>query len=445
MAAVRIKAIGRRVAGEHGMALVLVLLAGYYSFATLEAQAPSGRAAAGQLADRLGSAEERRVLIVAADQAEDRRFADTLEARLSEAGVDVVATVVGSPSAVRDRIETHADGGERIDVVAASRTAGGWRIYAPAGIDREKVRTPRPTRYPTFLKADNLINVTNQTVFIGVIAIGMTMVIITAGIDLSVGSLMALSAVLATMLIRDHAGGTEAEALGMVLCCLAAIAACAAAGAFNGVMVTLFGVPPFIVTLAMLLMARGMALRLAEAQSINAVPDGFTWLGRGEMLGIPHAVILMGVLYATAHVVMTRTILGRHIYAVGGNPEAARVSGVPVKRVLLFVYTLCGGLAGVAGVIMASQFASGDPNYGVMYELRVIAAVVVGGTSLLGGEGRVLGTLVGALIIAVINNGMNLTGVESFNQDIVLGAVILGAVLLDMLKKRGLAVLRIGD
>ena len=160
------------------------------------------------------------------------------------------------------------------------------------------------------------------------------------------------------------------------------------------------------------------------------------WLGRGSNLGIPNAVLLMIGLYIVAHMVMSRTALGRYIYAVGGNPEAARLSGVPVRRILLFVYTASGALAGLGGIITASMFKSGDPKYGPLAELYVIAAVVVGGTSLAGGEGKVLGTLIGALIIAVIENGMNLTNVESYTQKIVLGAVILGAVLLDTLKKK---------
>jgi ribose transport system permease protein len=143
------------------------------------------------------------------------------------------------------------------------------------------------------------------------------------------------------------------------------------------------------------------------------------------------------VLYTGAHLLMTRTVLGRRIYAVGGNPEAARLSGVPVAKVILFVYTACGCLAGLGGIVQASQLQSGAPTYGVMYELYVIAAVVVGGTSLAGGTGRVLGTLIGAFIIAVIQNGMNLTGVESYTQKVVMGLVILGAVLLDQLRNRG--------
>jgi ribose transport system permease protein len=222
----------------------------------------------------------------------------------------------------------------------------------------------------------------------------------------------------------------------MLIASLAGILACAASGVFSGTMVTLFRIPPFIVTLGMMLVASGLAYILADGQSINQVPDTFIWLGRGaDLFRIPNAVLLMLGLYALAHVLMTRMVLGRYIYAVGGNPQAARLSGVPVRRVLLLVYTLCGALAGLGGVVMASQLKSGAPTYGQMYELYVIAAVVVGGTSLSGGEGKVLGTLIGAFIIAVIQNGMNLTGVESYTQKIVLGLVILGAVLLDRWKR----------
>jgi ribose transport system permease protein len=200
--------------------------------------------------------------------------------------------------------------------------------------------------------------------------------------------------------------------------------------------VTLFRIPSFIVTLAMMLVASGLAYILADGQSIHQVPERFIWLGRGADLPyLPNAVLLMLVLYGVAHVIMGRTVLGRYIYAVGGNAEAARLSGVPVRRVLLFAYTVSAALAGLGGVVMASQLKSGAPTYGQMYELYVIAAVVVGGTSLSGGEGKVLGTLVGAFIIAVIQNGMNLTGVESYTQKIVLGLVILGAVLLDRWKR----------
>jgi len=186
--------------------------------------------------------------------------------------------------------------------------------------------------------------------------------------------------------------------------------------------------------------AAGLAYIVSQGRPIYQLPEGFIWLGRGvePVFGIPIAVILMFLMYFLAWVVMERTVLGRYIYAVGGNPEAARLAGIRVNGVLLFVYTLCGLLAGLGGIIMASQLKSGAPTYGLTYELYVIAAVVVGGTSLSGGEGKIIGTLIGALIIGVIQNGMNLTNIESYTQKVVLGLVILAAVLFDRLKQRGL-------
>ncbi|MEE8164373.1 MAG: ABC transporter permease, partial [Myxococcota bacterium] len=220
-------------------------------------------------------------------------------------------------------------------------------------------------------------------------------------------------------------------------CCVGGIAVCGLTGAFSGLNVVL-SIPPFIVTLSIMLFASGLAYWLTSSQSVYQLPDDFDWLGGGAgILSIPNAVVLMAILYAVAHIVMTRTVVGRYIYAVGGNREAARLSGVPVRRVLMLVYTVSGLLAGLGGVLMASQLNSGSPDYGVTYELFVIAAVVVGGTSLMGGEGKVLGTLIGAFIIAVIRNGMNLVGVESHPQKIVFGLVILAAVHVDMMKKRG--------
>ncbi len=232
----------------------------------------------------------------------------------------------------------------------------------------------------------------------------------------------------------------------MVCCCLAAAALCGLCGLFSGAMVTFFQVPAFIVTLAMMLVARGLASEVSRGASIYQVPASFLWLGGGaDLLGIPNGVLLMIVLYVAADVVMTRMTMGRYIYALGGNAEAARLSGVPVRRVLLLVYTLSGILAGVGGIVMASRLRSGAPTYGLMYELYAIAAVVVGGASLSGGEGKMFGTLIGAFIIAVIKNGMNLTGVTPFRQDVVFGGVILGAVLLDRLKKYGGASWRAGS
>ena len=237
-----------------------------------------------------------------------------------------------------------------------------------------KIMTPSAYSWPNFLKSENLLNVANQIVVIALIAVGMTLVIVSAGIDLSVGSLVALSAVISTLLIRDAAGAEEASNWAMFWCCLGGVSACGLAGTLSGLMVALFSIPPFIVTLSMMLVASGLAYILAQGQSVYEVPDSFVWLGRGADLGVPNAVILMAALYAVAHVIMTRTTLGRYIYAVGGCPEVARLSGVRVRAVLIFVYGLCGALAGLGGVVMASQLKSGSPTYGQMYELYVIAA-----------------------------------------------------------------------
>jgi ribose transport system permease protein len=280
-----------------------------------------------------------------------------------------------------------------------------------------------------------LRNVADQIAVIAVIAVGMTLVILTGGIDLSVGSLVALSAVATAWLIRAW-GGTGASVPAMLGASLAAIALCGGMGLFSGLMITSFRIPPFIATLAVMQVASGLAFIVSQGQSIHAVPVAFTWLGRGEgPLTLPNAVVLMFALYGLAHLMMTRCAIGRRIYAVGGNAEAARLSGVRPGRSMLFVYLVSGLAAGMGGVITASQLQAGAPTYGQSYELYVIAAVVVGGTSLSGGQGRIFDTLIGALIIAVIRNGMNLTSIEPYTQKVVLGLVILGAVLADRLRR----------
>ena len=432
-----------RILSEHGMVVVLLLLAGFFSVVTWSEQHPTGETAADSLAPKIlaEAGDKARLLIVVRDSAKDIAFANQLQRRLEEKGLTVLAVIKGQPFDARQAIAKLADSGAGIDVYLCNRASSIWGIYQHLGeqypaLKNAKVMRPDSYYWPNFLKADNLLNIANQIAVIAIMAIGMTMVVIASGIDLSVGSLIALSAVVTTRLIRDYGGGEDASDLAMILCSAAGIALCAFCGLFAGVMVTRFGVLAFIVTLAMMLIARGEAYILSHGQSIDQVPESFVWLGRSaNLFGIPNAVVLMFVLYALAYVVMTRMALGRAIYAVGGNAEAARLSGVPVQRVIWIVFSLCGGLAGLGVVIMASQLKSGSPTYGQMYELFVIAAVVVGGTSLSGGKGKIFGTLVGAFIIAVIQNGMNLTGVESYTQSVVLGAVILAAVLLDRLRK----------
>ena len=433
----------QRLLSEYGMIFVLLLLCVFFSAVTLTEQTPTGEAAARQLASDVKSfvKKDGRVLIAVRPQAEDQTFARELEHSLSQAGIP--ATIVtGEPRDAREALARLAASQQPLSAIAGNQVTASWLVFADIPTDfpalgHPRIVKPRSYRWPNFLKSENLLNIANQIAVIAIVAIGMTMVIITAGIDLSVGSLIALSAVLAARFIRDYAGATHASSVGMTVACLAAILLCGAVGAFSGGMITLFRIPPFIVTLAMMLVGSGLAYLLAQGQSIYQIPDSFIWLGRGaDFLLIPNAVLLMLVLYVLAHVLMSRMRLGRYLYAVGGNREAARLSGVPVQRVLLFAYAASGLLAGLGGVIMASQLKSGSPTYGNMYELYIIAAVVVGGTSLSGGEGRMLGTLVGAFTIAVIQNGMNLTNVESYTQKVVLGLVILAAVLLDNLRHR---------
>jgi ribose transport system permease protein len=433
-----------RLLSEHGIVLALILVAGYYSVVTLDEQNASGPAGGEEVARAIlkEGAVRTGVLIVVGHGEKDGPFADAVEHELKEASVPVLARSQGHPRDARKALLKLVGEGKRPDVIAATHIAGRWALLRDleqldSALAETKVVTPHSYRWPNFLMPKNLLNIANQIAVILILAIGMTLVIITGGIDLSVGSLIALSAVVATLLIRDVFGAEEASTLGMVVACAAAVVLCAVVGLGSGVLVTLFGMPPFIVTLGIMLIARGVAFKIAQDQSIYQVPDSFIWLGRGANLaGIPNAVVLVVALVLVAHIVMTRMTWGRYIYATGGNAEAARLAGVSVKRVLLAVYIACGALAGLGGVVMASQLQSGSPTYGQMYELSVIAAVVVGGTSLSGGEGRIVGTLLGALLIAVIQNGMNLTGVESNMQMIVLGVVILGAVLLDRLKKR---------
>ncbi len=426
------------------MVFVLLLLCAFFSVVTYSEQSPTGEAAAKQvfatIQEQFGKTA--RVLVAASDQPDDAAFAGKLERDLATSGAQVLAVVKGQPKDAREALQKLTVAGGKLDAIACTKVTGAWLVFSDLKADfpalgEPRVVTPRSYRWPNFLKSENLLNIANQIAVIAIVAIGMTMVIITGGIDLSVGSLLALSAVLAAMFIRDYAGGVEASFVGMTLACIAAILLCGIVGAFSGGMITRFGIPPFIVTLAMMLVGSGLAYILAKGQSIYQIPDSFIWLGRGaDLLDLPNAVVLMLVLYALAHVLMSRMKLGRYLYAVGGNREAARLSGVPVQQVLMFAYVASGLLAGLGGVIMASQLKSGSATYGNMYELYVIAAVVVGGTSLSGGEGKMLGTLTGAFTIAVIQNGMNLTNVESYTQKVVLGLVILGAVLLDKIRQR---------
>jgi ribose transport system permease protein len=425
------------------MSMVLLLLCAFFTLITYHQEVPVGREGALALAAELAGSADRNahIVVVAQADATEAEFAAALTQALTARGIAVAATITGDPPTVRQALEQRAASVAGVDIVATTQTCRQWTMWdslrqkAPA-YSHLQVRAPSAQGRSTFLSASNLRNVADQIAVIAIIAVGMTAVIITGGIDLSVGSLIALSAVVTSWLIRAW-GGNGASGGAMLGASLAAIAVCGLVGVFSGLMITGFRIPPFIATLAMMQVASGMAFIIAQGQSIYDIPASFAWLGRGTSVAtLPNAVVLMALIYVVAHIVMTRTAIGRRIYAVGGNAEAARLSGVSTKRTLLFVYLVSGLMAGIGGVISVSQLKAGAPTYGLMYELYVIAAVVVGGTSLTGGEGRIFGTLVGAFIIAVIRNGMNLANVEPYTQKVVLGLVILGAVLLDRLKRK---------
>jgi ribose/xylose/arabinose/galactoside ABC-type transport system permease subunit len=286
----------------------------------------------------------------------------------------------------------------------------------------------------TFLQPDNLRNVLRQVSMESIIAVGMTLVIISGGIDLSVGSTVALTGVV-TCLTMTNLPGPFLFVFPVSV--LAGILVGAVCGAFNGFFVTKFDIPPFITSLAVMTAARGLSYIICGGQPIWNLPDGFSWVGRGFVFGfVPVPVIIMFLFVIAGHIFLSQTKYGRRIYAVGGNAEAARLSGINVKQYLFLVYVLTGILAAAAGIILASRLGAGDPKSGMMWELNVIAAVVVGGTSLNGGEGSIIGTFFGALIIGVVNNTLNLMNVDAYWQQVVLGSVILSAVLLDKMKNR---------
>jgi ribose transport system permease protein len=286
---------------------------------------------------------------------------------------------------------------------------------------------------PVFLSADNLYNIGVQTSYTAVIAIGVTLVIITAGIDLSVGSVAALSGVVGVVLMAK-------AGVPVVLAILGGILVGAACGLVNGLLVSVAGLNPFIATLGMLSVARGLVYIPTNAKSVFGVPDSFRLLGQGVIGSIPIPIIVVAVVAVAGYVVLARTKLGRYAYAMGSNREAARLSGIPIRRYLTVVYVISGALAGFGGMIASSQVASGQPNFGIGLELDAIAAAVIGGASLFGGQGTVVGTLIGAFLIALIRNGSVLLDVNIYYQQVIIGVVIWVAVLWDQYRRRRLAV-----
>jgi len=282
---------------------------------------------------------------------------------------------------------------------------------------------------PHFLTVDNLLNVLRQSAINAVLALGQLVVIITAGIDLSIGSIMGLTIVLLALMMRE---GTPS-----VLACALTVVAGAAVGFLNGLLLTRLKLPhPFISTLGTMNVARGAALLLASGVPISGLPVRFRETVAGSAFGIPSPVLVAGGLYVVGHLFLTRTVWGRDLYALGGNREAARLCGIPVDRRLNLAYALSGGAAGLAAVVLAARMNSGFPLAGSGAELDAIAAVIVGGASFFGGVGTAGGTLIGALIIGFLRNGLNLLDVSAYWQMIVIGAVIVAAVCIDVLRQR---------
>jgi len=273
-----------------------------------------------------------------------------------------------------------------------------------------------------FLTPSNVINVLRQSTINGIIAIGMTYVILIAGIDLSVGAVLALSTVVTADLLQKGLSAPLAVAVGLGLG--------AGLGLVNGLIITKGRVPPFVATLGMMTVARGLTLTYTQGRPITGLSEGFRFMGTGSLGPIPMPIIIAGLAFIACYILLTRTRVGEYIFALGNNPVAARYAGIATDRYVAFVYSVAGLLAALAGMILAARLNSAQPTAGLGYEFDAIAAVVVGGTSFAGGEGGLGGTLLGVLVIAVLNNGLNLLNVSSFYQPVVTGAVIALALLL---------------
>ena len=285
---------------------------------------------------------------------------------------------------------------------------------------------------PHFLTRVNLSSVARQTAVINIMALGMTPVIISGGIDISVGSMLALAGLFGSMAIKSGQPIPFAIAIGIgtgLLC-----------GTFNGLIITQLRVNPFIVTLGTLGIFRGIALVVSNGLPVHEIPDSFSFLGAGTLLGVPVSLWILAVCAVSMHFLLENTKIGRYTFAIGSNESAAYYAGVPIKFHLTAVYAIAGLLTGLAGMIEASRLMTGQPTAGQGYELQTIAAVVIGGGSLRGGEGSVAGTLVGAFIIGLLSNGSDLLGINPYAQQVIIGMVIIAAVGFDELRKRKLSV-----
>ncbi len=283
--------------------------------------------------------------------------------------------------------------------------------------------------HPKFMTIPNLRIILTQVSINALLAFGVTFVIITGGIDLSLGSILAVAGITAALFAHP-------DAYPLVVPLVLAIGAGVAMGGFNGLVVTKSKVPPFIVTLGTMTIGRGLALIFSNGRPVSNLSDSFNFIGGGTLWGIPFPIIILIVAFIACSVLLNKTTWGRYMYAVGGNELAARASGINVNRIKMLVYTLCGGLAGVAGILLTSRITTGQPNAGVGFELDAIAAAIIGGTSTSGGSGTMLGTLLGALLIGVISNGLDLMNVSSYYQLVVKGTIIIAAVVLDSVTRK---------
>jgi ribose transport system permease protein len=285
---------------------------------------------------------------------------------------------------------------------------------------------------PQFAAATNQYLLSRQIAYTAIVALGVLFVILTAGIDLSVGSLVGITGV--------ACGMAMAAGLHPVLAILIGLLTGALAGAINGVIVAWIGVTPFIVTLGMLGVARGLVLVLTHGDSIRAIPAAFIKAGSGDLLGIPIPVVVCLVLAVLSHLVLNYSVFGRRVYAVGGNEEATELSGINVRQIKFLTYVIAGMLSSVSGMLFIARFRSAQANAGFGLELDAIAACVIGGTSLMGGQGSVLGVLIGAAVMGVIRNGLVLMEVSSYWQDLIIGAIIVLAAIVDVLRTRGIRI-----
>lgn len=288
---------------------------------------------------------------------------------------------------------------------------------------------------PPFLSSTNLSSVVRQTAVINIMALGMTMIIVAGGIDLSVGAILAFAGLVGTKFMEQHAASAAGIPMGVVI----GIVAGCAWGLINGLLTVRLKIAPFIVTLGTLGIIRGLTLLYSGGLPVVGLPRSFSFLGEGTVLGLPFVLYLLILCAMLTHILLQYTKLGRYAYAVGSNREAAVYAGIPVSFHLVAVYAISGALTGLAGLIEASRLMTGQPTAGLGYELQVIAAVVIGGGSLSGGEGSVVGTLIGAFIMGLLANGCDLLGISPYIQQAVIGAVIILAVTLDELRKRRFA------